>query len=50
MIKAIPAETWAGKSTDLKPTENVPDKQCLVEIDTGDVYVFDLEDNTWYKQ
>ena len=50
MIKAIPAETWGGKSTDSKPTENVPDKQGLLEIDTGDVYVFDAEDKKWYKQ
>lgn len=29
MIKAIPSETLAGKSTDIKPTENVPDKQGI---------------------
>lgn len=49
MIKAIPDETWAGKSTDVKPTENVPDNQTLFEKDTGNTFIFDAEDKTWYK-
>ena len=50
MIKAIPAETWAGKSTDTKPIENVPDNQCMIEKDTKKVFIFDAEDKTWYEQ
>lgn len=49
MIKAIPTETWAGKSTDTKPTENVPDNQCIYEKDTGNTYIFDAEEKKWYK-
>ena len=49
MIGPIPKETWAGKSTDIKPTENVPDNQCLYEKDTKDTYIFDKEDKQWYK-
>ena len=49
MIRAIPNEVWAGKSTDVKPTENVPDNQQLIEKDTGNVFLFDEEDKMWYK-
>ena len=50
MIKAIPDETWACKSTDVKPTENVPDNQPLIEKDTGKIFLFDEEDKKWYEQ
>ncbi len=50
MIKAIPKETWACKSTDIKPTEHVPDNQLIIEKDTGHVYMFDAETKKWYKQ
>lgn len=49
MIKAIPKETWAGKSTDIKPTEHVPENQLLYEKDTGNTYIFDKEEKKWYK-
>lgn len=49
MIKAIPKEYWACKSTDTKPTEHVPDNQCLYEKDTGYTYIFDKEEKKWYK-
>lgn len=49
MIRAIPDETWAGKSTDVKPTENVPDNQPLIEKDTGKTFLFDEEDKKWYE-
>lgn len=48
MINIIPAETWACKSTETKPVDNVPDKQTIVEIDTGNVFCFDKEDKYWY--
>lgn len=50
MIKAIPNEYWACKSTDIKPTENVPDNQVIIEKDTKKVFIFDAEDKTWYEQ
>ena len=49
MIRAIPDETWAGKSADVKPTENVPDNQQLIEKDTGKTFLFDAEDKKWYE-
>lgn len=49
MIAPIPKKVWAGKSTDTKPTENVPENQTIYEKDTGDVYIFDEETKTWYK-
>lgn len=50
MIKAIPAEYWACKSTDTKPKENVPDNQIIIEKDTKKFFIFDAEDKTWYEQ
>ena len=49
MIKAIPKEAWAGKSTDVKPVDNVPDNQTLIEKDTGKTFLFDQEDKQWYE-
>jgi hypothetical protein len=49
MIKAIPTEVWAGKSTDEKPKKNVPDNQTLYEKDTKKTFIFDSETNEWYE-
>lgn len=38
----------AGKSTDTKPTENLALGCSFLEVDTGDIYLFDGE--TWIKQ
>lgn len=42
-----------GLSTDTKPTqigENYIDNgSTFIEIDTGDIYMFDLENNEWHK-
>jgi hypothetical protein len=39
-----------GLSTDTKPTyEAVPNGSTFVEMDTGDVYMFDRANSTWLK-
>ena len=34
-------------STDDKPTANIPNGSDLIEINTGKVYLFDIDGNSW---
>ncbi len=36
-----------GLSTDEKPTENIENGTVFVEIDTGKIYMYDLENKKW---
>ena len=36
-------------STDTKPTEGIVTGSVAIEVDTGDVYMFDEESSTWKK-
>lgn len=36
-----------GLSTDDKPTDNVSNGSLFIEIDTGGVYFYDEENETW---
>lgn len=47
MFGKIPEETWHCNSTDVKPTENVPDGQTIIEKDTGKTFIFDVEIKDW---
>lgn len=38
-----------GLSTDTKPTEGVPNGSSFLEMDTGDVYMFDEQNHEWRK-
>ena len=38
---------YYGLSTDTKPTENVGNADLFMEIDTGDVFLFDADGNQW---
>lgn len=42
-----------GLSTDEKPTKigdkDIDNGTLFIEIDTGDIYCYDLENETWYK-
>ena len=38
-----------GLSTDTKPTQNVSNASCFVEMDTGSIYLFDEENAKWLK-
>lgn len=41
---------FSGLSTDTKPTgTDIATGSTFVEVDTGDVYFFDEESNTWLK-
>ena len=40
---------FAGLSTDEKPTEMVATGSVFIEVDTGDVYLYDEEGGTWSK-
>ena len=36
-----------GLSTDEKPTKNVENGTIFIEIDTGDIYIYDLTNKEW---
>lgn len=38
---------YRGLSTDEKPTENVINGTIFIEIDTGKIYMYDLENEEW---
>ena len=39
----------SGLSTDTKPTDEVSTGSLFLEVDTGDVYAYDEEGETWGK-
>lgn len=43
-------DEYYGKSTDVKPTENVENGSTLYLMDTQEVYMFDKDTATWIKQ
>ena len=38
---------YRGLSTDTKPTENITNGSVFVEIDTGKLYMYDLDNELW---
>lgn len=54
MITVIPGNyinEYYGLNTDDKPDdEHVPNASLFYEMDTGDVYVYDKENETWINQ
>lgn len=40
----------SGLSTDIKPTDGVPNGSTFEEIDTGNKYIFDGENLVWYAR
>ena len=43
------AKAVIGKSTDTKPTEGAANGDCFFEFDTGDIYFWDEDTETWVK-
>lgn len=41
---------YFGKSSDTKPSSGVPNASIFYEIDTGDLYMFDEDSQTWIEQ
>ncbi len=41
---------YYGKSSDTKPTADVPNASFFYEMDTGDIYMFDEDSHLWIKQ
>ena len=46
---------FKGKSTDTKPVDtyngqSIPNGSTFYEIDTGNIYMYDAETNTWIAQ
>jgi len=41
-------KNYSGLSSETKPTISVPNGSRWREVDTGDIYVFNLADDTWY--
>lgn len=50
MVASNWTNSYMGKSTDEKPTVNVPNASTFYEIDTSDLYAFDAEYSVWLKQ
>lgn len=44
---ALVEKGYRGLSTDEKPTENITNGSIFIEIDTGKLYMFDLESTEW---
>lgn len=44
------ADEYSGLSTDTKPTDGVYQGSIFVEVDTGDVYLFNADGGEWVKQ
>ena len=40
---------YAGLSSDSKPTEGVPNGATFVEMNTGKLYFFDADNETWIE-
>lgn len=36
-----------GKSTDIKPIDDIPNGSTFYEMDTGKVYMFDFDNKIW---
>lgn len=43
------AQEFSGLKTDSKPTD-VYQGSAFIELDTGDIYLFDATSGTWIKQ
>lgn len=41
---------FKGLSTDTKPTDNVPNGSTFYEMNTGKIFMFDEENETWIEQ
>lgn len=48
-IANTPTNEYMLKSTDTKPTMYVPNGSTAFEMDTGKLFVFDAETNTWLE-
>ena len=48
-VKGRDDKEYRCTSSDEKPTTGVANGAALLEIDTGDVYLFDKEAGTWHK-
>ena len=44
------AQTFTGLSTDSKPLDGVYQGSMFIELDTGDVYMYEGTSGTWIKQ
>lgn len=50
--KYVSTNEYLGVSTDTKPTiaggaESIPDRSLYAELDTGDIYYYDVSTDTW---
>ena len=50
IIKSGTVNTYVGKSGDTKPAVHVPNGSKFYEMDTGKVYIYDVEDTDWVPQ
>lgn len=47
MIGEMRKETWMYNDTDTLPVDGVPNWQPALNVDTGEIVVFDAEAKTW---
>lgn len=49
MVSVTNGREYVGLSTDTKPTDINENGASFLEMDTGDVYLFDAENTAWIK-
>jgi hypothetical protein len=52
MISQIPEKSLCcnNKDWDNLPTEGIPNGQCIINMDTREIKMFDKEDKAWKEQ
>jgi hypothetical protein len=48
MITPIINENWCCLSEDAKPTKGVKNGQTIIEMDTGNVFIYDEKNKKWW--
>lgn len=48
--KTLQMTTLFGASSDTKPIEGICNGSCFVEVDTGEIFLWDEEQNDWIEQ
>ena len=50
MITEIPKRDWAFNNDDTLPTEGVKNGQMAINVDTGEIFIFDEKAQQWKQQ
>lgn len=47
-VSYIPSDSMCCLSSDTKPTSGIENGQCIIEMDTGNAFIFSADDKEWY--